>query len=177
MPSAAPGGAGGGGGGGGRLIDLSHIKRPLPTGAGGAAPAPVRERVAWSGGNIVSNAQEATVAFLRRRLAAGAALTDAQKACLDAHRDLVLAVPLPAPAPALASAAVPALSGGKRRREAGGAAASASGRAPPPPPPPAPAAMPLSSRLGMSLDALVGSHARHVQPGKKQKSGGGGGRR
>jgi len=143
----------------------------------GAAPAPVRERVAWSGGAIVSNAQEATVAFLRRRLAAGAQLTEPQRAFLDAHRDLVLAEPLPARAPAAAAVAgtgtASALVGGKRRREAGGVGGAAVRAAPAAAVAPS---VPLSARLGMSLDTLVGAHAQRRAPsGKKQQKRGGGG--
>jgi hypothetical protein len=110
-------------------------------------PPPIRDRAAWPGGAIVSNAAEATVRFLRRRLASGAELTEPQKAFLDAHRELVLAEPLPA-APT-ASAPAPPAAGSKRKRGSEPAPAPAPAR------PPAPVQAALSSRLDLSLDALI----------------------
>jgi hypothetical protein len=131
----------------GRIIDLSHIKKPLPVAGVGVVPPPIRDRAAWPGGAIVSNAAEATVRFLRRRLASGAELTEPQKAFLDAHRELVLAEPLPA-APT-ASAPAPPAAGSKRKRGSEPAPAPAPAR------PPAPVQAALSSRLDLSLDALI----------------------
>ena len=153
----------------GRIIDLSHIKKPLPVAGVGVVPPPIRDRVAWSGGAIVSNAAEATVRFLRRRLASGAELTEPQKAFLDAHRELVLAEPLPAAPTAGAPAPARAAAGSKRKR--GGEAAPALA----PAPAPAPAA--LSSRLDLSLDALVARQGAKAPPRGKAPKAGRGGRR
>ena len=97
-----------------KLISLAHIRSTVATEKPAAA-----KRIAHPGGVIFSNAEEATVRFLRRRLASGAVLTAPQQAVLEKHRDLVFAEPLPVlpAAPAPRQPPNTAIAGIKRKRE------------------------------------------------------------
>jgi hypothetical protein len=63
-----------------RIISLKHIKEPDVICVGERKP-----RVAWPGGRLVSNKDDAVVAFLRRKQANGEALTAEQLVVLQTH--------------------------------------------------------------------------------------------
>ena len=142
-----------------RLISLAHIKRSAVP----AAPKPLALRIAHPGGRIVSNAEEATVRFLRRRLAAGAELTAPQRAYLESHRELVLSEPLPQPPPAAVPRQAPAAVGKKRQREIANTATAP--------------VLSLTSRLDMPLGKILSGRGINNGNGNVGKSGGDGGSR
>lgn len=61
-----------------KIVNLAHIKQPLPD----VAAPPEKKRIAWDGGKISTNKDQAVLSFLKKKKERGEQLTDAQREIL-----------------------------------------------------------------------------------------------